>query len=731
MKKFKEFLKKSFKGTNVFFVVGLIIVVILMAFILFPDKIATKNPYSVDLLKSYTDDNGKFIFKSAPFGPDEEFILGTDDSGRDVFSFIVYGTRLTLTIALSVTLLRFILGLIIGISAGFENTFSKQLIHQFNNIFSSIPPLIISIIVLSVGYLGTFDKSISSLIFILVLTFVEWARVGDFFYVRTTEILEKDFIRSEYAIGKSNIQIAVTNVIPHLVNEGLTLFFMEIARVLGLLMQLGIFGIFIGNLKIVLSTDNGAVVGKATSYEPEWASMLGSSKNYIRSAPWIVISSAVAFFISVLGFNFLGEGIRRRLSSKQDAQSLKSFRGFVLGLAIIFTSVLLIPVFFDFSLITSYSYTGTNVDIKEGAMYLGDSNVDGNIDSITDYLHEIGVISGDVDKFKASGVKSYKIDDYMIINDSTVRLNGNPLDNYQILSFGNFDGEGKVISLEKYDLVSGDFESAQFRDMVSGRFVILNKQLYSTYGLIDMGEKILRSTDAKGILLFDDDMEDIQVGSLYTDGVIVKLPTSMEINEYDNIKVEVEAAPVYGNGKDLVLGISTDKSRSNGEYIVLSFPLDYSNYENGKQMYNFALNLVRNLNENRDKLKKSVLIIFREGTYTSDLLYEKMYKNEHYFDVAKGVIYIDFRCEDVGGITYDDRYVALTKPSAFSFKNYLIENMKSGGLDVTYDPHMASRSDTAYLRRGVPSLYLGIGSDDKELKRLQKSILDTIINELY
>lgn len=731
MKRLKEFLKRSFKGTNVFFILGLIIVIVLMAFILFPEKIATKNPYSVDLLKSYTDENGKFIFKSAPFGPDEEFLLGTDDSGRDVFSFIVYGTRLTLTIALSVTLLRFILGLAIGISAGFENSFSKQLIHQFNNIFSSIPPLIISIIVLSVGYLGTFEKSISSLIFILVLTFVEWARIGDFFYVRTSEILKKDFIRSEYAIGKSNIQIALTNVIPHLINEGLTLFFMEIARVLGLLMQLGIFGIFIGNLKIVLSTDNGAVIGKATSYEPEWASMLGSSKNYIRSAPWIVISSAVAFFISVLGFNFLGEGIRRRLSARQDAESLKSFRGFVLGFAITFTAVLLIPVFFDFSLISSYSYASTNIDIKDGAMYLGDNNIDENINSISGYLHDVGVIQADTNKFKKTAVKSYKIDDYMIINDSTVRLNGNPLEDYQILSFCSFSGEGKVISLEEYDLIGGDFESTQFNDMVAGRFVILNSQLYSLDGLIEMGEKILKSTDAKGIILLDDNISDVEVGTLYTDGAIIKLPSGMEINEYDNIKVEVDAEPVYGNGKDLVFGISTDQSRSNGEYIILSFPLDYSDNDRGKQMYNFALNLIRNLNDNKDKLKKSVLIVFRQGTYTSDLLYEKIYKNEHYFDVSKGVIYIDFRSKQGNEVYYDDRYVALTKPSAFSFKNYLIENMKSGGLTVDYDPHMASRNDTAYLRRGVPSLYLGIGTDDKDLKRLQKSILDTIINELY
>lgn len=730
MKKISNFLKKSFKDTNIFFVIGLLIVVILMAFILMPDKIATKNPYSVDLLKSYTDDNGKFVFKSAPFGPDEEFILGTDDSGRDVFSFIVYGTRLTLTIALAVTLFRFILGLVIGISAGFENTFSKQLIHQFNNIFSSIPPLIICIIVLSVGYLGTFDKSISSLIFILVLTFVDWARVGDFFYVRTSEILQKDFIRSEYAIGKSNIQIAISNVLPHLVNEGLTLFFMEIARVLGLLMQLGIFGIFIGNLKIVLSTDNGAVVGKATSYEPEWASMLGSSKNYIRSAPWIVVSSAVAFFISVLGFNFLGEGIRRKLSVKQDAQSMKSFRIFVFGIAVVFISVLLAPIFIDFSLITSYSYADTKLDIKDGALYLGDANIDKNIDSLTSYLSEIRVINSDTDKFKELGVKSFKIEDYMTINDSDVRLNGNPIDEYEILSYNSFSGEGRVISLEEYDFLGGDIQSEEFRGLVRSKFVVLNRDVYDIVGLVEIAQKILASTDAKGIIIFDDVLNKSDVGSLFTDGVIIKLPSSFEINEYDSIKVDVDAAKVPGNGKDLVFSISTDASRSNGEYIVMSFPLDYCNYDKGQEMYNFALNLIGNLNENKDKLKKSILVIFRQGTYTSDLLYEKMYKNEHYFDVGKGVIYIDFRCSEGYQITYDDKYVAMTKPSAFSFKSYLLDNMKSSKISSVYD-HIALRSDTAYMRRGVPSLFIGITSDEKSLKRLQKSLLDTIINELY
>ncbi len=108
-----------------------------------------------------------------------------------------------------------------------------------------------------------------------MLTLVGWSRVAEVVQSRSEDILGQDFIRSEISIGKSRRMIALTNVVPHLAAEMTVMAFMEIAVVLGLLMQLGAFMVFIGNLRIVEKSDRGIIISKPMSFEPEWAAMMG------------------------------------------------------------------------------------------------------------------------------------------------------------------------------------------------------------------------------------------------------------------------------------------------------------------------------------------------------------------------------------------------------------------------------------------------------------------------
>ena len=103
---------------------------------------------------------------------------------------------------------------------------------------------------------------------------------------------------------------------------------MEIARALSMIMQLGIFGVFIGNIKLVRDTTYGIISYYNLSFEPEWASMLGTARVLLRSAPWIIVFPAIAFFISVLGFNMVGEGLRISFQSKNKS-GLKKFKYFI------------------------------------------------------------------------------------------------------------------------------------------------------------------------------------------------------------------------------------------------------------------------------------------------------------------------------------------------------------------------------------------------------------------
>ncbi len=91
--------------------------------------------------------------------------------------------------------------------------------------------------------------------------------------------------------------IALTNVVPHLAAEITVMAFMEIAVVLGLLMQLGAFMVFIGNMRIVENSDHGVIVSKPMSFEPEWAAMMGASKTYFEiGAVAGVLTSGCIFY---------------------------------------------------------------------------------------------------------------------------------------------------------------------------------------------------------------------------------------------------------------------------------------------------------------------------------------------------------------------------------------------------------------------------------------------------
>ncbi len=127
------------------------------------------------------------------------------------------------------------------------------------------------------------------------------------------------------AIGKNRRKIALENVVPHLAPELIVLFFMEIARALSMIMQLGIFSIYVGNLHVIKSTDLGNIIYYDMSFEPEWASLLSSSRNLVNAAPWAIMFPALAFFISVLAFNMFGEGLRKALQSK-NSKVIPSFR---------------------------------------------------------------------------------------------------------------------------------------------------------------------------------------------------------------------------------------------------------------------------------------------------------------------------------------------------------------------------------------------------------------------
>src|SRR5690606_6687202 len=137
----------------------------------FPQVLTDVNPYSTQTLRLWNYEDGVLNLEAPPYPPSEKNPLGTDEMGRDILGFIIYGTRLTLAIGLLVVMGRFLLAVPLGIAAGFGSYTAKMMIEQCSIIFSALPALLMGVIILKMNFFANLYKEQSMVAFVLVLTF--------------------------------------------------------------------------------------------------------------------------------------------------------------------------------------------------------------------------------------------------------------------------------------------------------------------------------------------------------------------------------------------------------------------------------------------------------------------------------------------------------------------------------------------------------------------------------
>ncbi len=312
---------KKIKGLNYPLIIGALIVLGLLVISVYGEQIVKLDPYAINVNTIIS--RGGETFQVVPQSPPNEVnIWGTDVLGRDIFSRIMTGARTTFTLALLISLFRFLIAIPFSLFSGFGEKISSKVIDFFSRVFSAIPALIFSIIILKMKSIKELELRESIIAFIIVLTFVGWGRLSKILKERVKDILKQNFIQGEIAIGKNKFLIAIQNVLPHLTAFIIIQFFLEMGRSLMLIAQLGIFQIYIGSNKLAAHVvfappPEGFGLDFMPSYEPEWGSMLASSKfAIIAGKPWLILYSACAFCISVLGLNLLGEGLKAEINKR-------------------------------------------------------------------------------------------------------------------------------------------------------------------------------------------------------------------------------------------------------------------------------------------------------------------------------------------------------------------------------------------------------------------------------
>lgn len=288
---------------NIPLLIGTAILLFFFSMCFYPEYFSDSDPYGKERLQ-YAYENGKGTLIIPPIPPNDEYPFGTDHNGRDVKSLIVYGSKLTIFSALGVAAIRLIIALPLSIAAAYKVKYINSFI-RFNNTMFSAFPLIMAVIVLSRISLFQDIFKETTYVNIFLLSILGWSKLSHMLKARIDEILNQDFIEGEIAIGKNKLEIAIQNILPHLIPSMFVLFFLETALVLLSFSQLGLFGlVFSGGYE----TSMGEI---RVPIEFDWTSMLALSKYFYRGQnSYLVLYPAAAFALCIIGFNTVGEGLK-------------------------------------------------------------------------------------------------------------------------------------------------------------------------------------------------------------------------------------------------------------------------------------------------------------------------------------------------------------------------------------------------------------------------------------
>jgi ABC-type dipeptide/oligopeptide/nickel transport system permease subunit len=288
------------------FVLGTLILVFLIVIVWFGPTFANYDPYITSRsVVTHYDAEARAMVKP-PFPPSPVHPLGTDRFGNDILSLLLFGARVTLISCVYITVSRVFLGLILGGIAGWHaGSRFDRLVMQLGAVISSVPLLLSSMLMIL-----ALDIHKGLWVFLVALSALGWTEIAQLVRGEFIRIKEMLFIEAAQALGLTRLQIITRHALPNVLSYLLSISFLEMGSILLILAELGFLGLYVGGGSRFMYDPFQPVV-TLISEIPEWGAMVAQGTPNIRPYPFMVMGPAVAFFISILGLNAFGEGLRR------------------------------------------------------------------------------------------------------------------------------------------------------------------------------------------------------------------------------------------------------------------------------------------------------------------------------------------------------------------------------------------------------------------------------------
>jgi ABC-type dipeptide/oligopeptide/nickel transport system permease subunit len=276
---------------------GAIVVVVLVLIAAFAPLIVKvfghpPNEYHDDQL----DVNLGGLPKGSWGGVNSHFLLGMQPAtGRDVFSQVVYGARISLLVAFLATVVAVVIGVVMGVIAGYFGGWIDALISRVMDIFLAFPLLLFAIALISVLPQGN-SYRIGILIFII--GFFSWPYIGRIIRGQTLSLREREFVEAARSIGSRSPRILFRELLPNLA-----------APIL-------VYGTLIIPTNILFEAALTFLGVGVQAPTPSWGKLLSDAVDYYEADPLYMIVPGLAIFVTVLAFNLFGDGLRDALDPK-------------------------------------------------------------------------------------------------------------------------------------------------------------------------------------------------------------------------------------------------------------------------------------------------------------------------------------------------------------------------------------------------------------------------------